>query len=99
MIKKVDSLEIEVPTERETQTKTIHQDVDKSYISKCFARLKRYRKEPQHIAGPNMLDKMFGSLVPEGPSICTYKEKYFVVHTFRRVYVYEWIVDEVEIRY
>jgi hypothetical protein len=92
MIEKVRGYGLELPKNEQAQPKFVHQDLDKTYISKCFARLKRYKKEPQQLAIQNVIYEGMNFLIPPGPDVHIYKDKYLVIYTSRIVHVLEWVV-------
>jgi len=94
MIEKVKGYELELPKEDQLPPKFVHQDLDKTYISKCFARLKRYKKEPQQIAIETAIASGLDCLIAPGPSVHIYKDKYIVLHNMRIVHVLEWVVRD-----
>lgn len=99
MIDKILSPELSVPKDVGNQPKLVHQDIDKTYISKCFARLKRYKKEPHQIEFENAIASGFDFLIPPAPNTHFYKDKYLVIYTTRIVIVLEWIIRGESIEY
>lgn len=70
----------------------VQQNADKSYISKCLARLKRYRKFAADVESNNALAAFLEKVLPNNPIVHFFAEDYFVIQTVKIFFIFRWVI-------